>query len=167
MSLYFMYNYSSNRNIMKVGYMSTVKIKQIMGRYATSCGRDIMVFMFSDHEPRLMETNFKKHFEKQHVELEFYDSNHLLHYIRWATEYTNSPPIVGDGRLKYFGESENKPIRDVEPMKAIPKIVTQTIDHPYRCDQCGYCTQYKENIKKHLNKNTKCGSKCTEDVDTN
>ena len=135
MSLYFMYNHSSVDNVMKIGYMSTTNIKHIMGRYSTGCGSNIMVFMFLNAEPRLMESNFKKYFEKQHLELEFYDSAHLVHYIRWATEYSNSLPIVGDGKFKLYGEFENKPIStqtvwDEDKAQVSHSIGIQTIENP-------------------------------------
>ena len=71
MSFYLMNNHSSLRNILKIGYMSTTNIKHIISRYATGCGNNITVFQFLDHDPKHMETLFKKQFEPQNVELSF------------------------------------------------------------------------------------------------
>ena len=110
MSFYIMYNHSSNRDILKIGFMSTTNIKHIISRYATSCGKNITVFQFLDPDPRLMEKKFKETFSSQHAELEFYDSTSLFPYIRWCTDYTSSSPVIGDGKLKCVGEPLTKAV---------------------------------------------------------
>ena len=69
---------NDSKTLLKIGYMSTVNIQQIVSRYATGCGQNIIVYQFLDSEPKEMETKFKKHFRAHHVELEFYDASH--HY---------------------------------------------------------------------------------------
>jgi hypothetical protein len=102
MSLYFVYQHNNPlSNILKVGYMSTTNIQHIISRYKTYYGSDISVYMFVSSEPRLMEATFKSVFKEQHVELEFYDSTHLVHYTRWAATYANAAPIYGVGFHKW------------------------------------------------------------------
>lgn len=106
MSFYFMYDAKQSINLLKIGYMSTTKIQQIISRYATGCGYDIIVYQFVDSEPKLMETKFKEHFRTHHIELEFYDASHHYEYLHWCLNYTKSSPIIGYGKLKCVSETE-------------------------------------------------------------
>lgn len=120
MSFYMMNNHSSTRNILKIGYMSTTNIKQIISRYATGCGNNITVFQFLDHDPKRMETLFKSRFEQQNVELEFFDSAFFFQYLEWCMDYTKSSPITGYGKFKCVSEVERKSVTtqcdiDIEP----------------------------------------------------
>ena len=110
MSFYLMNNHSSLRNILKIGYMSTTNIKHIISRYATGCGNNITVFQFLDHDPKHMETLFKKQFEPQNVELEFFDSAHFFQYLEWCMDYTKSAPITGYGKLKCVSKVDRKSV---------------------------------------------------------
>lgn len=112
MSFYFMYDAKQSANdsktLLKIGYMSTVNIQQIISRYATGCGQNIIVYQFLDSEPKTMETKFKKHFRAHHVELEFYDASHHYDYLHWCLNYTKLSPIIGYGKLKCVSEMETK-----------------------------------------------------------
>jgi hypothetical protein len=110
--------------MLKVGYMSTANIQKIVSRYKTYYGSEVSVFVFVSSDPRLMEAKFKSVFKEQHMELEFYDSTHLIHYIRWATTYANADPICADGRIKRKRNLEN----DLpEPLsKPLPEALPET-----------------------------------------
>tara|TARA_B100001250_G_scaffold413536_1_gene447996 strand:- start:1286 stop:1969 length:684 start_codon:yes stop_codon:yes gene_type:complete len=99
---------NDSKTLLKIGYMSTVNIQQIISRYATGCGQNIIVYQFLDSEPKEMEAKFKKHFRAHHVELEFYDASHHYDYLHWCLNYTKSSPIIGYGKLKCVSEMETK-----------------------------------------------------------
>jgi hypothetical protein len=127
MSLYFVYNMPQ----LKVGYMSTTNIERIISRYKTYCGSNISVYMFIASDPRLAEAQFKSHFKEQHVELEFYDSTHFLEYVRWATEYTNSVPIVGDGKVK---KRTSNVLSDCPAMKRVVPLEQHSVLKEWWCE---------------------------------
>lgn len=108
MSFYFMYDAKQTTKLLKIGYMSTTNIQQIVSRYATGCGYDIIVYQFLDSEPKVMESKFKEHFRKHHIELEFYDASHHYEYLHWCLNYTKVSPVIGYGKLKCVSPSETK-----------------------------------------------------------
>ena len=124
MSFYFMKNYSCSRNLLKIGYMSTTSIKNIISRYATGCGNNITVFQFPDSDPRQMEQQFKTRFRSHHVELEFFDSNHFFDYLAWCTAYTKASPIVGDGNLKCVSNTPTRTVNVQCDIRRDPPAVT-------------------------------------------
>lgn len=95
---------SSNHNQLKIGYMSTTNISTIMSRYQTACGDDIIVYQFLDSNPKQMEFEFKKHFQAQHVKLEFYDAARHYEYLHWCLNYTNTAPVIGYKKLNIVSE---------------------------------------------------------------
>lgn len=94
-----MYNNNSVRNMVKIGYQSTQKINQIITRYATACGNDIMVCMFKIDNYKKMEIDFKRKFQEFNVEREFYNAELFPKYFKWCITYTQSVPEIGDGKL--------------------------------------------------------------------
>ena len=121
-----MYNHSavSVGQILKIGWNTTMNLTDILTKYSTEFGQNITVFMFRHPEAQIMKTNFEKYFKNQHVKLDFFSSSHLIHYIRWFTDYTNASPIVGDCQFTSSGS------------KQIHKKIQPLIDDKIKCTKC-------------------------------
>jgi hypothetical protein len=132
--------------------MSTTNISTIMSRYQTACGDDIIVYQFLDSNPKQMEFEFKKHFQAQHVKLEFYDAARHYEYLHWCLNYTNTAPVIGYKKLNIVSEVFTKNVGTQYDSVVIP-TPSPAPQLRYICLQCGYNTD----IICHLNKKNTCG----------
>lgn len=165
MSFYMMYQkyYSKSANSIKIGYMSTTNVKNIMTRYVTGCGNNVTVYQFLDSNPKHMETEFKKHFKEHVVNNEFYKLSDFFDYMEWCMDYTKSAPVVGYSKYKCVSKLESQ-----QPQSPPPPPIDEPVIQWRETDEGKYPFQntFKDNFTKTDDKKWKC-VQCEKIMSTN
>jgi hypothetical protein len=144
--------------------MSTTNIKHIISRYQTACGDNIVVYQFFDSEPKVMEIEFKKHFQEYRINFEFYDARYHFEYLQWCLNYTNYVvPVIGHAksnvkkdapRIKSIGVQCFVPELTEEPLQ---RKYTSNFVHPNDTHSNLFSCVTTDDLTRHMNKKTGCG----------
>lgn len=156
--------YPPNSPRVKIGYTKR-SLKKLKNRYSTSYGTDCIYHVYLCSDPYRLEQMTHTEFKKYRISLELFDSKYIEEYKLYLQ--TNAEKI--NNEVKKDGKKNNKfdalPItltQELSCKTTKEEITNNSKSKYYTCPRCGYKTVYKNDMRKHLNIDTICKPKVSE-----